>query len=113
MDLAGTDIHLACPDVELPDGLAADTVRSRQLHNGVVGVESGGGVRGGDTVTGVTADGADVADLGTAHLVHGLSQNMEVFLDQGIPGNVGKAGEGADPQGPSASRVTPRSSSSP
>ena len=26
-------------------------------------------------------------------------QHMEVFLDQGIPGDVGKAGEGADPQG--------------
>mgnify|MGYP007060494451 CR=1 FL=1 len=65
----------------------------------LVGVEGGGRVGGGDAVAGVAADGADVADLGAAHLVHGLSQNMEVFLDQGIPGNVGKAGERADPQG--------------
>lgn len=93
--------------------LAADTVRSRQLHNGVVGVESGGGVRGGDTVTGVTADGADVADLGTAHLVHGLSQNMEVFLDQGSRVMWEKLVREPIRRVPSASRVTPRSSSSP
>ena len=92
------DVHLARLDVEIMDGQAADAVFARQLNDGVPRVESGGGIGGGNAVAGVAADGADVADLGAAHLIHSLAQHVDVLLNEGISGNMGKAGERADPQ---------------
>ena len=57
LDLAGADIHLARLDVELPDGLAADAVGPRQLHDGIIGVESGSGVGGAGVRAGAAAGG--------------------------------------------------------
>ena len=74
--------------------------RARQLHHGVPGVEGGGGVGGGDAVAGVPADGADVPDLGAAHLVHGLAQDVDIGLNQGVPGDMGETGHRADAEGP-------------
>ena len=93
------DVHLARLDVEIMDGQAADAVFTRQLNDGVPRMKGGGRVGGGNAVAGVAADGADVADLRAAHLVHRLPQNVDVLLDQGVFCNVGKAGEGTDAQG--------------
>ena len=98
LNLPRTDVHRAGLDIELPDGLPADAVGAGELHDGLIGVEGGGGVGRGDAVAGVAADGADVADLGSAHLVHRLAQHVDVLLDQRVFGDVGKAGEGADTQ---------------
>ncbi len=65
-------------------------------------MEGGGGIGGGDAVAGVAADGADVSDLGTADLVHGLAQHTDIFLDQGVTGDMGEAGERADAQSAAA-----------
>ena len=59
-------------------------------------MERGGGVGGGHAVAGVAADGTGVADLGAAHHVHRLAQHVDIPLDDGIVGDVGKAGEAAD-----------------
>lgn len=59
-------------------------------------MERGGGVGGGHAVAGVAANGAGVADLGAAHHVHRLAQYVDVLLDDGIVGDVGKAGKAAD-----------------
>ena len=90
------DVHLAGLDIELMDGQAADAVFTGQLHDGIPCVEGGGGVGGGHAVAGVAADGADVADLGAAHHIHGLTQHVDILLDDGVAGNVGEAGQTAD-----------------
>ena len=99
LDLTGADVHFPCPEVEVPDGCPAHSLRTRQLNDGVIGEERRGRVGRGHTVAGVAADGADVADLRAAHLVHRLSQHPEVLLDQRVPGNVREAGERADADG--------------
>ena len=81
------DVHLAGLDIELMDGQAADAVFTGQLHDGIPCVEGGGGVGGGHAVAGVAADGADVADLGAAHHIHGLTQHVDILLDDGAAGN--------------------------
>lgn len=59
-------------------------------------MKRGGGVGGGHAVAGVAANGAGIADLGAAHHVHCLAQYVDVLLDDGIVGDVGKAGKAAD-----------------
>src|SRR5699024_8249010 len=93
LDLVGADVHPARPQVEVLDGQAADAPLSRQFDYSVPGKEGGGGVGGGDAVAGVAADGAGVADLGPAHHVHRLAQIVDIFLNNGVPGNVAEAGE--------------------
>ena len=59
-------------------------------------MQRGGGVGRGNAVAGIAADGACIADLGTAYHVHRLAQHIDVFLDDGVVGNMRKAGQAAD-----------------
>ncbi len=54
------------------------------------------GVGGGNAVAGVAADGAGVCGSGAAHHIHRLAQNIDVSLDDGVPGDVAEAGQTAD-----------------
>ena len=89
-------VHGAGLEIEILDGHPADAVFAGDLHDGLPGVEGGGGVGGGDAVAGVAADGSGVADLGAAHHVHGLAQDVDIQLDQGIGGDVAEGGETAN-----------------
>ena len=55
-----------------------------------------GRIGAGDAVAGVAADGPGVADLGSAHHVHRLAQNVDIFLDNGVLGDMAEAGQGAN-----------------
>ena len=59
-------------------------------------MQRGGGVGGRHAVAGVAADGADVADLRAADHVDRLAEHVDVFPDDGVARDVGKARQRAD-----------------
>ena len=73
LNLVGADVHLPGGEVELLDGETPHSLCTGQLDNGVPREQRGGGVGAGHAVAGVAADGPGVADLGSAHHVHGLA----------------------------------------
>ena len=87
-------------DVKIVDGDPAHPFRPGNLDDGVPGMEGGGGICRSYAVAGISADGSDVADLRAAYHVNGFPQNVNVFLDNGIFCDMGKAGKGSDTDSP-------------
>ena len=100
LQLAGPQVYLAGLDVKRLDRQQAHAVRPGQLDLGVPGKQRGGGIRARHAVAGIAPNGADVADLRAADLVHRLAEHADVPLDDGVLCNVGKARERPDPDRP-------------
>ena len=96
LDFVRAKVHLSRREIKFLDGQQADPILPGQLHNGVPSHQGGSGVGAGNAVAGVAADGAGVADLGTADGVHRLPQHIDVLLDDGVPGDMAEAGERPD-----------------
>ena len=100
MNLIGTDVHLPGGDIEILNRNLPHAVLAGQFNDRVPRKQRGSGVGGGDAVAGVAADSPSIANLGAAHHVHGLAQNVDVFLNNRVLGDMAEAGQGADTDGP-------------
>ena len=73
------------------------SIRSRDLHDRIPGMQRGRGIRRCHTIACISADRPDVTDLRTSDHIYRFSQNIDMFLNDRIFRNMGKARERSDP----------------